>query len=302
MSQNDLVIANQAFPPFRADLNSALQALGSANSGTTEPATIYANMFWYDTTAKILKLRSEANDAWISVGYFDQSANAFRILDNTQVTDTSGTQTGLLGDQATATWEAGTSTIESLVSPAKVKAAAGSLGGPQLLGSFSHDSSGGITITDIPDIGNGFFDDYIEAYLLFTLVTTNGDGRIEIQYSTDNGSSFITSRYQWACDGRNSSGTAVNGNSTEDTKWVITPSDVDSLSGNAAMGRVYLSSYGDSRIWGQMTYGDPSGRVVTSNFAGNTNDGSSGFNALRITGAGAVSTQGTVHLFVTPKP
>jgi hypothetical protein len=123
MSQNDLVIANQSFPATRADINSALQALGSSNSGSTEPATIYANMFWYDTTAKVLKLRSEANDAWISIGYFDQSANAFRILDDTQVTNTSGTQTGLLGDQATATWETGTSTTESLVSPAKVKAA-----------------------------------------------------------------------------------------------------------------------------------------------------------------------------------
>ena len=123
MSQNDLVIANQSFPATRADINSALQALGSSNSGTTEPATIYANMFWYDTTTKILKLRSEANDAWISVGYFDQSANAFRILDDTQVTNTSGTQTGLLGDQATATWEAGTGTTQSLVSPANVKAA-----------------------------------------------------------------------------------------------------------------------------------------------------------------------------------
>ena len=123
MSQNDLVIANQSFPATRADINSALQALGSSNSGTTEPATIYANMFWYDTTAKVLKLRSEANDAWISVGYFDQSANAFRILDDTQVTNTSGTQTGLLGGQATATWEAGTGTTESLVSPAQVKAA-----------------------------------------------------------------------------------------------------------------------------------------------------------------------------------
>jgi hypothetical protein len=122
MSQNDLVIANQSFPATRADINSALQALGSLNSGTTEPATTYANMFWYDTTAKVIKLRSEANDAWISIGYFDQSANAFRILDDTQVTDTSGTQTGLLGDQSTATWETGTGTTQSLVSPANVKA------------------------------------------------------------------------------------------------------------------------------------------------------------------------------------
>jgi hypothetical protein len=69
-------------------------------------------------------MRSEADDAWISIGYLDQTANAFRILDDTQVVNTSGTQTGLLGDQSTATWETGTSTTESLVSPAKVKAAA----------------------------------------------------------------------------------------------------------------------------------------------------------------------------------
>jgi hypothetical protein len=68
-------------------------------------------------------MRSEADDAWINVGYLDQSANAFRILDDTQVVNTSGTQTGLLGDQTTATWKTGTSTTESLVSPAKIKAA-----------------------------------------------------------------------------------------------------------------------------------------------------------------------------------
>jgi hypothetical protein len=91
-------------------------------------------MLWYDTAANILKMRSEADDAWINVGYFDQGANAFRILDDTQVTNTSGTQTGLLGDQTTATWEAGTGTTESLVSPAKVKAAVLALSPPTDVG------------------------------------------------------------------------------------------------------------------------------------------------------------------------
>lgn len=125
MSQNDFTIANQSAPDFRSDLNDALQALASLSSGATAPSTTFANMLWYDTTNNILKMRSEADDAWINIGYLDQSANAFRILDDTQVVNTSGTQTGLIGDQATATWEAGTSTTESLVSPAKVKAASG---------------------------------------------------------------------------------------------------------------------------------------------------------------------------------
>lgn len=78
MSQNDLVIANQTFPATRADITSALQALGSTNSGATAPSTTYANMMWYDTTSHILKLRSEANDVWINIGYVDQSSDAFK--------------------------------------------------------------------------------------------------------------------------------------------------------------------------------------------------------------------------------
>ena len=80
-------------------------------------------MLWYDTSANILKMRTEADDAWINIGYLDQSADAFRIFDDTQVVNTGGTQTGLIGDQTTGTWETGTGTTESLVSPAKVKAA-----------------------------------------------------------------------------------------------------------------------------------------------------------------------------------
>tara|TARA_R100000951_G_scaffold115327_1_gene123064 strand:- start:95 stop:796 length:702 start_codon:yes stop_codon:yes gene_type:complete len=123
MSQNDLVISNQTFPATRADITSALQALGSTSSGPTAPSTTYANMLWYDTTANILKMRAEANDAWISLGYLDQSSDLFKILDDTIVATTAGATAGLLGDQTTATWQDGTGTTESLVSPAKVKAA-----------------------------------------------------------------------------------------------------------------------------------------------------------------------------------
>jgi hypothetical protein len=77
MSQNDYVIANQTTPLFRADLNLALQALASNSSGSSAPSTTYANMLWYDTTNNILKMRSEADDAWISLGTLDQSLNTF---------------------------------------------------------------------------------------------------------------------------------------------------------------------------------------------------------------------------------
>lgn len=80
MSQHDLTIANQGFPAFRADLNSALQALGSCQSGTSAPSPTFANQLWYDTTNNILKIRNEDNDAWISLLTLDQVADAVSAI------------------------------------------------------------------------------------------------------------------------------------------------------------------------------------------------------------------------------
>jgi hypothetical protein len=76
MAQHDYVIDNQTAPNFRADLNNALAAIVSTNSGS-EPSTTYANMLWYDTAANILKMRNEADDAWINLGTSDQTGNTF---------------------------------------------------------------------------------------------------------------------------------------------------------------------------------------------------------------------------------
>jgi len=134
MAQHDYNIANQTAANARTDINNVLSAIATNNSGSSAPSTTFANMWWYDTGDNILKIRAEGNDAWISVAYLDQTNDKFRILDDTQVVNTSGTQTGLLGDQATATWETGTGTIESLVSPAKVAASATEVVGDYALG------------------------------------------------------------------------------------------------------------------------------------------------------------------------
>jgi hypothetical protein len=81
MSQHDLDIANQGFPATRADINNALQALGSSNSGATAPSTTYANQLWYDTANNIVKIRNEDNDAWISLLTLDQTADAVTQID-----------------------------------------------------------------------------------------------------------------------------------------------------------------------------------------------------------------------------
>lgn len=71
MSQNDFNLANQGFPTMRSDINSALQALASNSSGTTAPATPYANQFWYETDTNILHIRDEANTAWLDLMVID---------------------------------------------------------------------------------------------------------------------------------------------------------------------------------------------------------------------------------------
>jgi hypothetical protein len=76
MSQHDFNIANQSFPATRTDLNNALQALASNSSGDAEPSTTFANQWWYETDTNTLKLRNEANNAWLSFATVDQTTAA----------------------------------------------------------------------------------------------------------------------------------------------------------------------------------------------------------------------------------
>jgi hypothetical protein len=108
MSQHDLNIANQGFPAFRADLNDALVALGSTNSGATAPATTYANQLWYDTANNILKIRNEDNDAWISIATLDQSADTVSAITAATV------NAGALNATGVTTVQAGTSAAPAI--------------------------------------------------------------------------------------------------------------------------------------------------------------------------------------------
>tara|TARA_Y100001937_G_scaffold119707_1_gene175866 strand:- start:824 stop:1846 length:1023 start_codon:yes stop_codon:yes gene_type:complete len=73
MAQHDYVIDNQLFPAFRTDLNNALSAIVSNNSGGSDPSTTFANMFYYDTGDNKLKIRNEDNDAFIDLLELDQT-------------------------------------------------------------------------------------------------------------------------------------------------------------------------------------------------------------------------------------
>lgn len=68
MAQHDYVIANGTGAAVRSDLNGALGAIATNNSGATEPSTTYAFQWWPDTTTGLLKIRNAANSAWVTVG------------------------------------------------------------------------------------------------------------------------------------------------------------------------------------------------------------------------------------------
>ena len=65
MAQHDYDISNASGATVRADLNSVLDAIVDNNSGNSAPSTTFANMWWYDTSNSILKVRNAANNAWV---------------------------------------------------------------------------------------------------------------------------------------------------------------------------------------------------------------------------------------------
>ena len=71
MAQHDYIISNQSNAALRADLNNALAAAATNNSGPAAPSTTYPFLLWPDTTEGLLKIRNAADNAWVVVGMLD---------------------------------------------------------------------------------------------------------------------------------------------------------------------------------------------------------------------------------------
>ena len=73
MAQADQQIQNATGSDVRADLNNNFDALFSNNSGSSEPSTTTAFMWFADTTNDALKIRNAADSAFITVGTLSQT-------------------------------------------------------------------------------------------------------------------------------------------------------------------------------------------------------------------------------------
>ena len=110
MSSHDYVIANDTGANVRADLNLALLAIQSQNSGSSEPSTTYAYQWWADTGNDLLKQRNAADNAWISI--LTLSTGAPSAAGSTEL---SGDSTPQLGGQLDVNGNAiGDGTLELL--------------------------------------------------------------------------------------------------------------------------------------------------------------------------------------------
>jgi len=114
MSQHDYNIANQSFPSFRSDLNNALSAIQTTNSGTSLPTGAVAGQMWLDTTNATnptLKFYDGADS--ISLATINYTANTVDWLDSS-ITIT-GLSTSATGTVLTLSDTVTTSTVNLII-------------------------------------------------------------------------------------------------------------------------------------------------------------------------------------------
>jgi hypothetical protein len=114
MAQHDYTISNATFPAVRTDLNNALSAIQTTNSGTSRPTGAVAGQLWLDTTSATtptLKYYDGADD--ISLATIDHVGNTVNWLDSTvSITGLSTTATGTV---LTLSDSASTSTVNLII-------------------------------------------------------------------------------------------------------------------------------------------------------------------------------------------
>ena len=88
MAQHDLNIANQSFPNFRSDLNSALTALNSNHIGSSRPSSAIAGTIWIDssvTDTYSIKVFDGTDD--LELFSINTSTNAITLPSGVSVTE-----------------------------------------------------------------------------------------------------------------------------------------------------------------------------------------------------------------------
>ena len=101
MAQHDYDIGNQSGSAFRSDLNNALAAIVSVNSGSSDPAVMYAYQLYADTTNNLLKQRNSGNSGWVTIGTLGTTNLGLAALASPTFTGTPSAPTASAGTNTT---------------------------------------------------------------------------------------------------------------------------------------------------------------------------------------------------------
>jgi hypothetical protein len=114
MAQHDYIISNASFPAVRTDLNLALSAIQTNNSGTSLPSGAVAGQIWLDTTnatAPTLKFYDGSDS--ISLATINYTANTVDWLDSS--VSITGLSTSATGTVLTLSDSTSTSTVNLII-------------------------------------------------------------------------------------------------------------------------------------------------------------------------------------------
>ena len=115
MANHDYVIDNGTGSAVRADINSALQAITTTNSGNSAPSTIAAGMLWWDSDGNTLYIRNTANNAWLPIGGATlTSGDILPDADNTKALGSDAARWGSLKCGGTVTFGWGSASAPGL--------------------------------------------------------------------------------------------------------------------------------------------------------------------------------------------
>lgn len=199
MTQDSISILSDTSPNVRSAINSALEAIATNQSGSSEPIATYPNMFWYDTTNNILKIRNEADTGWINSIQFNQttSVSAFVMsgLAFTAGRMFYGNGTGF------SALDIGNPGEVLLTNATEDAIEWGSISAADVI---SHTTISGDSSVTFTGLDSTEYSHYV--FELFNVIPADDLSKLYMRFSTDGGSSFILSGYHYTCQTINSSG------------------------------------------------------------------------------------------------
>ena len=145
MAQHDYNIANADGATVRADINNALSAIQSSNSGGSDPSALVAGMLYYDTGDGYFKVVASNGSTLTNLFTIGSTTNTNIMSDSAnEYTKTQNFNATTLTDASTVAWDASINQVTSVT-----------LGGNRAFGAPTNQVDGAVYILRVIQDGTG---------------------------------------------------------------------------------------------------------------------------------------------------